>query len=75
MSNAPFPLKDLPLDVILHVIETLGRADIHSLCLVSRSFDEIVTPVLYKVMTWSDEIGFVPPKAPGEDYLYVCTYL
>jgi hypothetical protein len=54
MSSITFPLNDLPTEVQLCVLDTLEREDLYSLCLVSRGYDAIVSPILYKAVEWND---------------------
>lgn len=56
MTSRPFPFAQLPFDVFLIVAKMLNRADLSSLCLASRAFEEMMTPALYASIEWN---GFV----------------
>jgi hypothetical protein len=72
MSNSTFPLSNLPFDVLHQVIEILDHGDIHSLCQVSRGFDAIGAPILYRILKWDEDAGFLYLE---EGFVYVCFWL
>ena len=75
MSSSTFPLSNLPFDVLHQVIEVLDRGDIYSLCQVSRGFDALGAPVLYRTLKWDEEAGFLHSGAVEDGVIYVCFWL
>ena len=73
ISNATFPLINLPFEVLLHVLELLDCGDISSFCQVSRDLDTIAAPVLYRTLKWDDKAGFIQPGRVENECIYVCT--
>jgi hypothetical protein len=75
MSSSTFPISNLPFDVLHQVIEALDHGDIDSLCQVSRGFDAIGAPILYRTLKWDQDAGFLHTGAVEEDLIYVCFWL
>ena len=56
MSNIPLSLGYMPFEVLVNISGMLSSRDTSSMCRLSRTFDEMMAPVLYTAVEWDGPI-------------------